>query len=247
MTSTRTPAAPPNSWLRIRRRLKGGPGLLLGSAAITGVLYWRPELHWLAWPLMLLSTLAHELGHGLTSLLVGGRFVAFSMWPDGSGMAVWEGELGRLAVAAVAAGGLIGPAVAAAAAFAMGRTIRGSRAYLSGIGVFLVLINLIFVRSIFGFVFVGLVAAVSLSMGLKGTGRWPQALVILAAVQLALSVFSRGDYLFTATAETAEGRMPSDVAHIAEALFLPFWFWGAVCGLISVAVLGVGMSMLLRR
>lgn len=247
MTTTRRPSVPPNPWRRIRRRLKGGPGLLLGSAAITGVLYWRPELHWLAWPLMLLSTLAHELGHGLTSLLVGGRFVALYMWPDGSGMALWEGELGRLAVATVAAGGLIGPAVAAAVAFAMGRTIRGGRAYLMGMGVFLVVINIVFVRSIFGFVFVGLVAAVSLFVGLKGEGRWPQALVILAAVQLALSVFSRGDYLFTATAETAEGSMPSDVAHIAEALFLPFWFWGALCGLVSVAVLGVGMGMLLRK
>jgi hypothetical protein len=247
MPSSTPPRPPANPWPTIRRRLKGGPGLLLASTAVTGVLYWRPELHWLAWPLMLLSTLAHELGHGLTSILFGGRFVAFYMWPDGSGMAVWEGDLGRLAVAAVAAGGLIGPAVAAAVGFLMGRTIKGSRVYLIALGSCLALIDIIFVRSLFGFVFVGLVVTISLVVGVKGRGRWPQALVILAAVQLALSVFSRGDYLFTATAETAQGPMPSDVAHIAEALFLPFWFWGALCGLVSVAVLGVGMGLLLRR
>ena len=31
--------------------------------------------------------------------------------------------------------------------------------------------------------------------------------------------------------------MPSDVGQMANALFPPYWFWGGVCGLISVAVL----------
>ena len=55
------------------------------------------------------------------------------------------------------------------------------------------------------------------------------------------SVFARGDYLFTPVAETAGGAMPSDVGQIAAALVLPYWFWGAVCGGISVLVLGYGV------
>jgi len=35
--------------------------------------------------------------------------------------------------------------------------------------------------------------------------------------------------------------MPSDVAQMAENLFLPYWFWGAVCGLFAVAVLVLGL------
>jgi hypothetical protein len=66
-------------------------------------------------------------------------------------------------------------------------------------------------------------------------------------VQLALSVFSRSDYLFTDTARTATGSMPSDVAHISEALFLPYWVWGLVTGGISIAVLVGGMRSLLRE
>jgi membrane-associated phospholipid phosphatase len=64
---------------------------------------------------------------------------------------------------------------------------------------------------------------------------------VFLAVQLALSVFSRGDYLFTDVARTGEGTFPSDVANMSSALFLPYWFWGALCGAFSVAVLALGL------
>ena len=62
------------------------------------------------------------------------------------------------------------------------------------------------------------------------------------AVQLSLSVFSRADYLFTETA----GAGPSDVAQMADALFLPYWFWGIVCGAISGLVLLSGIRTFSR-
>ena len=65
-------------------------------------------------------------------------------------------------------------------------------------------------------------------------------------VQLSLSVFSRADYLFTREAVTATGTVPSDVSQIAEALILPYWFWGACCGALSVAVLLVALVIYLR-
>jgi hypothetical protein len=40
--------------------------------------------------------------------------------------------------------------------------------------------------------------------------------------------------------------MPSDVAHISEALFLPYWVWGLVTGGISIAVLVGGMRSFIR-
>ncbi len=73
-----------------------------------------------------------------------------------------------------------------------------------------------------------------------------QARPALLAIQLSLSVFSRGDYLFTDVAETAGGTMPSDVARMAEALILPYWFWGGVVGLLSVLVLIIGLWSFLR-
>ena len=33
----------------------------------------------------LLYTFVYEMGHGITTLIVGGHFVRIEMWPDGSG------------------------------------------------------------------------------------------------------------------------------------------------------------------
>lgn len=215
--------------------------VLLASVTLTVLLYVVPYGHYVAYPLMLLSTLAHEMGHGIMALLVGGSFHRFVMWPDGSGMAEWSGDGGASSRALVAAGGLVGPAVAAAVGFAVGRTIRGARGALTGLAAILALALLLVVRNLFGFVFVAVVLAGCFLAARKASGEVAQLVLIFLAVQLALSVFSRGDYLFTPTAETAGGVMPSDVGQIAAALLLPYWFWGLVCGAASVAVLLYGI------
>lgn len=221
--------------------------MLVLSVALTAGLYLVPWGHYLAYPLMLLSTLAHELGHGVAALLVGGGFHRFEMWPDGSGVAVWSGHVGRVGQAFVAAGGLVGPALVAAAAFAAGRRERGARASLAIFTGILALVLLLVVRNTFGFLFVGLLAALALLVVLRGSGELAQLVLIFLAVQLALSVFSRGDYLFTPVAVTANGTMPSDVGQIAAVLLLPYWFWGAVCGALSVAVVVFGLWVFWRR
>ena len=215
--------------------------VLLVSVVLTALLYTVPYGRYLAYPLMLLSTLAHEMGHGIAALLVGGSFHRFEMWPDGSGVAVWGGDVGVLSRAAVAAGGLVGPAVAAAVGFAVGRTVRGARGALTGLAAILGLALLLVVRNLFGVLFVGVVLAGCFLAARRASGEVAQLILIFLAVQLALSVFSRGDYLFTPTAETAAGPMPSDVGQMAVALFLPYWFWGLVCGSLSVAVLVYGI------
>ena len=215
--------------------------VLLASVGLTALLYTVPYGHYVGYPLMLLSTLAHEMGHGIAALLVGGSFHRFEMWPDGSGVATLSGEMGRLGQAMVAAGGLVGPAVAAALGFTVGRTARGARGALTGLAVILSLALLLVVRNLFGWIFVAVVLAGCVLVVRKATGEVAQLVLIFLAVQLALSVFSRGDYLFTPTAETAAGVMPSDVGQMAAALELPYWFWGLVCGAVSVAVLIYGI------
>ena len=78
-------------------------------------------------------------------------------------------------------------------------------------------------------------------LGVRASARVAQVALALMAVQLSLSVFSRADYLFTESAGTG----PSDVAQMADALLLPYWFWGFVCGAFSVFVLVVGIRAFL--
>ena len=220
--------------------------MLIVCAVVTFGLYSFPEGRYIAYPLMLISTLAHELGHGLAAVLVGGEFVRFEMWADGSGVATWAGSGGRLELAIVAAGGLVGPAFAAAFAFMAGRRPKGARRALLFSAFVLGLALLLVVRNLFGIAFVAMLLAFCLFIGLKASDEISQLVLIFLALQLALSVFSRGDYLFTPTAQTAAGPMPSDVGQMAMALFLPYWFWGGVCGLFSVLVLAFGLKVYWR-
>jgi hypothetical protein len=69
--------------------------------------------------------------------------------------------------------------------------------------------------------------------------------LVFLAVNLSVSVFTRSDYLFKTQAMTSRGPMPSDVANMAKALWLPYWVWGAVCGVISLLALFAGLWLYL--
>ena len=219
---------------------------LVLCAVVTVILYVVPYGRLIGYPLMLLSTLAHEMGHGLAAVMMGASFEEFRIWSDGSGVAVWRGNVGALGRGFIAAGGLVGPAAAGALGFVLGRTVKGARASLVVFGLALALALLLVVRGWFGWIFVGATGGLCLAIALKARPWVSQVTLVFLATQLALSVFSRGDYLFTDEARTGKGVMPSDVAHMADALFLPYWFWGAVCGAASVAVLVVGLRAFWR-
>jgi peptidase M50B-like protein len=216
------------------------------SLLVTALLYAVPFGRTLAWPLVLVSTLAHELGHGIAAAVLGGSFESLHIHADGSGVALWRGSFGRVATAAVAGAGLVGPAVAAFLLLALARNTRYVRLSLGVLGAGLFVVTLLLVRNAFGVAFTALLASSFLLVAL-GASRLSQTVVVLLAVQLALSVFSRSDYLFTPTALTASGPMPSDVAVMAGMLFLPYWFWGAVCGGISLVLLLLGATIFFRR
>jgi hypothetical protein len=219
---------------------------LLVSIGVTVLLYVVPYGHVVAYPLVLVSTLVHELGHGIAGVLVGGSFQSFEMWSSGAGLAHVVGYDGRFARAFVSAGGLCGPAVAAAIGFVLARGPRRSKWALIALAALLLFADVWVVRSLFGWFFVTAFAGALLAVGLRASAWVSQLTVVFLSVQLSLSVFSRADYLFTSVAHTGAGTFPSDVANMSDALFLPFWFWGALCGAFSIATLAIGAWLFLR-
>ena len=188
--------------------------------------------------LLLFSTLTHELGHGLTAILVGGDFHKLIINWDASGVTSWSGHGGRIANALVAAGGLVGPSIAAALIFLSARSsdpkfLWSTRIFAAG----LLVAGVFTARSFWALLFtVGLGALLFILVSLLSRAQL-EAVMVFIGVQLSLSVFTRADYLFT---KSAGPGLPSDVAHMASALFLPYWFWGALCGLFSLGVLFLG-------
>jgi peptidase M50B-like protein len=226
--------------------VKNTTRVFVASVTVTALLYALPIGRTLAWPLVLVSTLAHELGHGLAAAILGGRFESLVIYQDASGAAYWSGTLGRVATATVAAAGLVGPAAAAFALLAFGRTDRGARILLAIVAATLVGVTLLLVRNPFGMAFTAVLAA-SLIAVMVWAPRASQGVIVFLAVQLGLSVFSRGDYLFTRSAVTASGVQLSDVGVMSRALVLPYWFWGALSGALSVILLAAGFKLFFRR
>ncbi len=213
------------------------------AVAATVALYFVPYGHYLAYPLILFATFVHEMGHGMAGVLLGARFESFVMYADASGAARISGDTGRLAGAAIAAAGLVGPSIVAVVLFGFSTRARLARAGLWIVGLLCGLAVLWVVRNFFGGIFVGLLGTAAVFLAIKARPVAAQWAVAFLAVQLTLSVFSRADYLFTPVARTAAGPLPSDVAVISKALFLPYWFWGGVSAIISLAVLGFGLQL----
>jgi hypothetical protein len=193
-----------------------------------------------------LSTVFHELGHGLAALAVGGEFERLAIYANGSGVAYSRGVPSGVPDAIVSAGGLVGPAVFAALAFVAGRRGKLSRIFLALLAASLLTLTILFVRNGFGLVFCLLVVAGFGWVAVRHSTDTAQTVLVFLAVQASLSVFSHGDYLFTDTAHTGAGVMPSDVAQMANALGGTYWMWGLACGAFSVLVLALGMWLFWR-
>jgi len=214
--------------------------VLVGAVVVVALLPHVPLLSLLVRPLVWLSTLAHEAGHGVGAILVGGRFVSLAIYPDASGVAssTWDQTVaGHGAVVSLA--GLIGPAVAAVACLWMGISARLARVALVLMG--LCCGALLLVTTGFGTIVALFFAVAFVGAGVLSSPSWARLWCLVLAVDLCGAVFSRADYLFVKEATTGQGTMPSDVQQVAAALGGNYLLWGLVIGGLSALLLGVGL------
>jgi len=216
---------------------------LLIVSTLAVVLIWQiPYGHQLLYPLTLLATYAHEMGHGITALLTGSEFDQLVLHADGSGMAVWRGNPGRITTALIAAGGLVGPTFAGIGLLLLSRKPRYARTVLATLSALLLVSVVLWSRNAFGAVFLLAVAA-TLGMAARLLSQDVASFLLhFIAATLCLSWFNHLGYLFSAQAVVNGVAMPSDSAVIAQALWLPYWFWGGVVALFSLAVAAWGIS-----
>jgi hypothetical protein len=221
--------------------------LLILCTAVILLIWQLPYGHQLLYPLTLLATFAHEMGHGLTALLVGAEFDQLLLHADGSGLAAWHGNPGRIALALIAAGGLLGPTLAGIGVLMLSRSARFGRIVLATLAALMVIALVLWVRNLFGVVFLMALAA---TLGLAARILPDSAaafLLHLIAVTLCLSWFTDLHYMFSAQAMVNGAAQPSDSAVIADALWLPYWFWGGAVALFSLLLAALGIVFVSRR
>ncbi len=212
---------------------------LIAAAIATVVLWQLPWGNYVIYPFTILATWFHEMGHGLTALLLGGEFKKLLIFTNGSGLAFHSGSLlfGRVGRALVVAGGPIGPTIAGAAFILASRRFKTAHYGLMFLGCLLMVSALLWVRSLFGLIVIPLWGLTILAIALK-TPSWVQGgLIQFLGVQACVSTFHQLDYLFMSHAVIAGQARLSDTGRIAEQLLLPYWFWAGLITVISLLLL----------
>lgn len=222
---------------------------LVISVVATIAVYQISALNFLAYPLYMLSTLVHEMGHGIGALLTGGSFDSFTMHTDGSGLAHVR-PVSELATAFGCAAGLVGPPFVGALYLVVGRRAKLARIALAATGLFFVLAIVLWVRGAFGISFTAVVATACLAIAWRASAETARVVLLFLASQLALATFSDRGYLFmdyVSGEMTGGATTPSDVKIMEMAIGMPYWFWGIVCGAFSVAVIVLAAWLYMPR
>jgi len=216
-----------------RGQLLGVFGAAVAISVGLGLVSWGGKI---IYPFRLFATWAHEMGHGIGALITGNSFEELELYRGLGGQALVGGADG-ISQVIVSSLGLIGPAILGAVVMIAGSRVRTAPFVLGALAAAIVISALIWIRNPFGFF---AMLAIAAALGL--TARFAPPLLRvgitqLLAVQLALAAWSSRDYLFISGFERDGRRLDSDTQNIADELFLPYWFWGALVGGVSILVL----------
>ncbi|TBR25346.1 M50 family peptidase [bacterium] len=215
---------------------------LIAAAVLPTLLWQLPYGHYVLFPFSVLATWFHEMGHGLTALLLGGSFHKLELFWGGGGLAS-TGASGRIPGALVSAGGLMGPPIAGF--FFLNASTRAATARLALwlLGGLMLFSVAVWVRTLFGCVAVSLIGTGLLLLARRGSVEVQAFCVKLIGVQACISAYRSRGYMFSDEVTIAGRAMHSDTGHIAQQLLLPYWFWGGTLFLASLALLVGGVYL----
>ena len=223
---------------------------LLSAIALGSIALWQTTLgRLLLYPFTILATWFHEMAHGIAAMLTGSKFERLLIFADGSGLALSlrPADSFRLADALIAASGPLGPAVAGALLIVASRSAPATRTALTALGAALLLSTLIWVRSLIGWIVLPPLGLAILLLANSQSLPWQRFGIQLLGVQACISAWSQFDYLFSSDGRVGGSLNRSDTAAIADALLLPYWFWGTAISAIIIVLLWWSFKVAFRR
>ena len=231
----------------------GSQGEAIGRLAVAGIVVMMlpalPFGAFLAYPFFILTTWFHEMGHGLTALLLGQDFQQLVIFPDGSGFAEYQvgGSVPRVVQAAIAAGGPLAPSLAGAGLIVASAHPRAWRPVL-WLAVAAILASVvIWVRSATGWWALPVAAAVIALVAWRGSASWARFTLQFLGVMGAMSAFTAWRYLLTEQVMIEGQAILSDTGAIAAVLGLPYWFWAGAILLVAGLTVGAALKYALAE
>lgn len=224
-----------------RRAHRGA--LIVAALVLLSLKHLLPYGQLALYPLTLLGTWVHEMGHGLTALLVGGSFARLEIFADASGVAQ-TAALPGLRTAALTAGGLLAPPVVGALLLSL--AARFSRLLLLALSGALLLSLLLWVRTAVGWLAIAPLCAAIALVARHGGAEVRVFTAQLLGLVLAGDTLARIDYFFMPSARIGGRQLPSDVAGVASNLGGPYQLWGALLAGTALLLLALGLWAALR-
>ncbi|HSF13009.1 MAG TPA: M50 family metallopeptidase [Erythrobacter sp.] len=231
----------------------GSQGEAIGRLVVAGlVVTMLPALPfgaYLIYPFAILTTWFHEMGHGLTALVLGQRFEQLLIFANGSGVAESRvaGDAPRAVLAAIAAGGPLAPSLVGALLILASAHPRLWRPVLWASAAAIVLSVVIWVRSPTGFWALPLVAAILAGVAWRGSPGFARFTLQFLGVLGAMSMLRDWGYLFTENVVINGRAILSDTGQIEAVLGLPHWFWAGAVLLASALMVGAALKYALAE
>ena len=208
------------------------------AVLIIVIWYFLPIGRIFLYPFVILCTWFHEMGHGLTALLLGGHFDHLEMYWAG-GVAYWSGNVfgGPIGRAIVAFAGPVAPTSVGSCFLLLSR--KKSKKQLCRMinllfAVVIIVSIIIWVRSLFGIVAIGIFGVAFFCSAVWGNEKFNSVVLQFISVQALMSIYLNLFYFFTPSLPGEKGMLLSDTGVISQCLLLPYWFWGGAVCLFSV-------------
>ena len=221
-----------------KHHLDGKLLLALALAAALGVVFWNT---WPIYSFKLLVVLMHESGHAAATLLVGGSVDQIRISPDQGGVTLSRIPPSLLREIIVSSAGYVGSTVSGCALLWVAARSRSARWPLIALAAWCALVAVLYVRDSFTLLFV---AGCALGLGLlaKFGASWLRraALLFLAAFSCCYALYDIRDDLLHLASSGA-----SDADALARVTFIPAIVWGALWGLLSIALVAVTLRRIL--
>ncbi len=203
-------------------------------AVVAFVLWDTPVLY----PLKILVVLFHELSHGLAALATGGSIERIEISFEQGGVCYTSGGWSFVILNA----GYLGSLAWGCALLVVGARTRHDRYIVGIVGVVILVVTLVYIRSMFGFVYGILAGAVLLGIAAMLPNRVSDVLLtVLGTVSCLYAVWDIGsDVVFR--------HIPGSDAHrLAEMTWIPAIVWGVGWIVVSVWVTIKALGMASRR
>lgn len=200
------------------------------------------------YPFTILGTWFHEMGHGLTAMMLGGDFYKLEIFPNGSGLASHSANnfLGSIGNGIIAMGGPLGPTIAGSILILSSSKEKISKIVLLILGIFMILSVIVWVRSFFGAIFIGTLGFLIVYITYKKNYNVYSFLAQILGLLAFTSTYQSFDYFMSQGGSINGNNYVSDTGFMEQYLLLPYWFWGGFIVLVSIVLLFLSIKTLLK-